>query len=120
MATKLTSQLFNFKLHGVQIGVYLHGFPVHLLGQHAARVEMMGDLVQVCADLSQGGEEFFDYGDFNDGFLLYRDSLSENGLAAIFRDGQFRPQGTPPNGGIVVRFKPNRYPAVKRGLVFLW
>ena len=58
MATKLTSQLFNFKLHGVEIGVCLHGFPVHLLWQNAARVEMMGDLVQIRANLSQGGDEF--------------------------------------------------------------
>ena len=31
MATKRASQLFNFKLHGVEVGVYLHSFPVHLL-----------------------------------------------------------------------------------------
>ena len=48
---------------------------------------MMGDLVQIRADLSQGGDEFLDYGDFDDRFLLYRDPLTENGFPAILRNG---------------------------------
>ena len=80
---------------------------------------MMGNLVQIRANLSQGGDEFPDYGDFDDRFLFYRDPLAEDGFPAVFRNGYFRLHSPSLNGGIVWRFKTNRYAMVEYWFVFL-